>query len=236
MGTNSGVEGIDLATLVVEKSGRHKPETNMKKYLIEFIGAFFLVLTIGMTTIEPGAGNLAPLAIGSVLAVMIFAGGHVSGAHYNPAVSIAVAVRGKCTPPDFAAYVVAQLIAGAAASALVLWFKGMPEIAALSVDLPKALAAEFLFTFALANTVINVATAKGTSGNSFYGFAIGFTVLAGAYAVGGISGGSFNPAVSVALLMLGKLPASTMLMYIVVELAAGAAAGMLYRALHPEDR
>ncbi len=62
----------------------------MKKYVVEFIGTFFLVLTIGMVVIEPGAGALAPLAIGSALAVMVYAGGHISGGHYNPAVTLAV--------------------------------------------------------------------------------------------------------------------------------------------------
>jgi aquaporin Z len=68
----------------------------MKKYLVEFIGTFFLVFTIGMTVIAPGAGDMAPLAIGSVLAVMIFAGGHISGGHFNPAVTLGVWLRGKC--------------------------------------------------------------------------------------------------------------------------------------------
>jgi aquaporin Z len=66
----------------------------MKKLLVEAIGTFFLVFTIGMTVIDPGAGPLAPLAIGAALAVMIFAGGHISGGHYNPAVSFAAAIRG----------------------------------------------------------------------------------------------------------------------------------------------
>jgi len=208
----------------------------MKKYIIEFIGTFFLVLTIGMTVLDPGAGPLAPLAIGSVLAIMIFSGGHVSGAHYNPAVTTAVTIRGRSAISDIPGYMIAQLAAGAAAALLVLWFKGNPEPSPLAIDLPKALLAEFLFTFALANTVINVATAKGTSGNSFYGLAIGFTVLAGAYAVGGISGGSFNPAVSLALVLFGKLSIPQMVAYIVVQLAAGASAGMLFKFINPEDK
>jgi aquaporin Z len=56
----------------------------MQKYLAEFIGTFFLVLTIGCTVVGQGAGPLAPLAIGSALMVMIFAGGHISGGHFNP--------------------------------------------------------------------------------------------------------------------------------------------------------
>ena len=208
----------------------------MKKYIVEFIGTFFLVLTVGMVVIEPDAGSLAPLAIGSVLAVMIFAGGHVSGGHYNPAVTLAVAVRGRCPRSDVPGYWAGQLLAGGAATVLVLWFKGFPAGVALDLHLPQALAAEFLFTFALTNTVINVATAKGTANNSFYGFAIGFTVLAGAYAVGPVSGGSFNPAVTLGLLMLGKVTIVQWIAYTAVQLAAATAAGLLYRTLHPDDR
>ena len=208
----------------------------MKKYAVEFIGTFFLVFTVGMCVLDPGAGNLAPLAIGSVLAIMIFSGGHVSGAHYNPAVTTAVTVRGRAAISDLAGYWGAQVIAGAIAAFLVLWFKGSPAGELLVLDMPKALAAEFLFTFALANTVINVATAKGTSGNSFYGLAIGFTVLAGAYAVGGVSGGAFNPAVTVGLVIMGKLTAAQMGAYIAVQLLAGAAAGALYKVINPDDR
>lgn len=208
----------------------------MRKYAVEFIGTFFLVFTVGMCVLEPGAGNLAPLAIGSVLAIMIFSGGHVSGAHYNPAVTTAVTVRGRAAVSDLAGYWGAQAIAGAIAAFLVLWFKGSSAGELLVVDMPRALAAEFLFTFALANTVINVATAKGTSGNSFYGLAIGFTVLAGAYAVGGVSGGAFNPAVTLGLVIMGKLTVAQMGAYIAVQLAAGASAGALYRVINPDDR
>jgi aquaporin Z len=208
----------------------------MRKYLVEFIGAFFLVFTIGMCVLEPGAGVLAPLAIGSVLAIMIFSGGHVSGAHYNPAVTTGVTVRGRASVSDLAGYFIAQLTAGAAAASLAMWFKGCPANEPFTLDLTKALLAEFLFTFALANTVINVATAKGTAGNSFYGLAIGFTVLAGAYAVGDVSGGAFNPAVTLALAIFGKLTTTQMAAYIVVQLAAGAAAGLLFRTINPDDR
>lgn len=207
----------------------------MNKLIVEFTGTFFLVLTIDLTVIDPGAGNLAPLAIGSVLAVMIFAGGHVSGAHYNPAATTGVAVRGKCPFANVPVYMIAQLATGAIAAYLALWFKGSPA-AAINPDMPKALSAEFLFTFAQANTGINVATAKGTSGNSFYGFAIGFTVLAGAHAVGGISGGSFNPAVSAALLLFGKLTAAQAGAYIAALLLAGAATGALFNFLNPDDK
>ncbi len=213
----------------------------MKKYLVEFIGTFFLVFTIGMTVIAPGAGALAPLAIGSVLAVMIFAGGHVSGGHFNPAVTLGVWLRGKCPAADVAPYWAAQIAAALAASAAVkalktgLVTKAAAMTGAMTPEILPALLAEFVFTFALVWVVLNVATAKGTSGNSFYGFAIGFTVLAGAFAVGGISGGVFNPAVAVGVCTMGIIAWSSFWVYLVANFAGGAVAALAYKAVNGSD-
>jgi aquaporin Z len=157
----------------------------MPKYLTELIGTFFLVLTIGCTGIAAGPGVIAPLAIGSVLMVMIYAGGHVSGAHYNPAVTVGVFVRGRCAAADVVPYWIAQLAGAVVAAAIVLFFKTKE---AVSFDAPVAagFAAEFFYTFALVYVILNVATARSTSGNSYFGLAIGFTVLAGAFAVGDV--------------------------------------------------
>ncbi len=156
----------------------------MNKYIVELIGTFFLVTTIGMTVLEPNsAGAMAPLAIGSTLMVMIFAGGHISGGHFNPAVTLAVFLRGKCPAGDVGPYWIAQVVGAIAAAFIVIWMKGKGAAEPVGMDIPKLLVAEFLYTFALCYVVLNVATAKGTSGNSFYGLAIGFTVLSGAYAV-----------------------------------------------------
>jgi len=198
---------------------------SMNKYLTEFIGTFFLVATIGLTVIQPGgAGDLAPLAIGSVLMVMIFAGGHVSGAHYNPAVTLAVFMRGKCPASDVVPYMLAQVIGASAAAVIVLFLKGNPVVEAMHRDVTRALIAEFLYTFALCYVILNVATAKGTSGNSFYGLAIGFTVLAGAYSVGSISGAAFNPAVVVGATIMGLSTLANIWIYLVANFAGGAAA------------
>lgn len=211
----------------------------MNKYLVEFVGTFFLVVTVGAAAVGGLApAGFAPLAIGSVLMVMIFAGGHVSGAHYNPAVTTAVTIRGKAAPADFAGYVVAQVLAGVVA-ALAARFLAASAFAGdgvrvLTPDIGPALLAEFLFTFALAWVVLNVATAKGTSGNSFYGLAIGFTVLSGAYAVGSVSGGVFNPAVAVGLGVMGKLAWSTVAMYVGTEIVAGAAAALAFKTFVKE--
>jgi aquaporin Z len=215
----------------------HGMTLDPRKLVVEFIGTFFLVFTVGMAVIDPGAGAMAGLAIGTVLAVMIFAGGHISGGHYNPAVTLGVLLRGKVTINDAVGYWVVQVAAGiVAAIAVTIMKPAMPAEALMgSLDLLPALLAEFLFTFALVYVVLNVATAKGTEGNSFYGFAIGFTVVAGAYAVGSVSGGAFNPAVAVGGSIMNIFAWGNIWIYLVAQLAAGAVAAFAFRYLHPGE-
>ncbi len=206
----------------------------MNKFIVECIGTFFLVLTIGLTVIPGSASVIAPLAIGSVLMVLVYAGGHISGAHYNPAVTLAVLIRGKCTMADVPVYLTAQIL-GAAAGALTAQFLVGSGTAAGTIDVTKSLIAEFLFTFALAYVVLNVATAKGTSGNSFYGLAIGFVVMAGAFSVGGISGGAFNPAVAIAAPLMGLMDWNNIWIHISADFAGGALAAVVFNILNTED-
>ena len=208
----------------------------MNKYIAEFIGTFFLVLTIGCTVVGNGAGALAPLAIGSALMVMIFAGGHISGGHFNPAVTLGVWLRGKCEAKDVAPYMVAQVVAGVVAALAVKFLKGGAEVSAMQPATLPALLAEFLFTFALVYVVLNTATAKGTSGNSFYGLAIGFTVMVGAFSVGNISGGAFNPAVAVGISVMGLSSWPNIWIYLVGNFAGGAVAAFTFKALNPSDK
>src|SRR5262249_8331879 len=199
-------------------------------------GTFFLVLTIGCAVLKPNdAGAMAPLTIGSALMVMIFAGGHISGAHYNPAVTLAVWLRGKCSTTDVPGYMLAQVVGGGVAAYVALFFKHFPTISAGDPDVVRALLAEFLFTFALCYVVLNVATAKGTSGNSFYGLAIGFTVLTGAYSVGAVSGGAFNPAVAVGVTVMGLSAVANIWIFLVGNFAGAAVAAILFRFLNPGD-
>jgi len=207
----------------------------MKKYVTELIGTFFLVLTIGCTVIGGGAGVIPPLAIGSALMVMIFAGGHISGAHYNPAVTLGVWLRGRCDTKDVAPYMVSQIVGALLAALVVKFLKGNVPVTAMNPEVGPALLAEFLFTFALAYVVLNVATAKATGGNSFYGLAIGMTVLAGAFAVGGISGGAFNPAVAVGASAMGLFSWANLWIYLVANFLGGAAAALTFKALNPEE-
>src|SRR6187397_943665 len=189
----------------------------MKKVITEFIGTFFLVMSAGLAS-----GDLTVLIIGATLMVMIFAGGHISGAHYNPAVTLAVLIRGRCSLNDAVGYWVAQFVAAVAAALLVNYFKGESSPMVIQ-DTTKALIAELIATFALAYVILNVATAKGTSGNSFYGLAIGFTVTGGVIAASGVGGGALNPAVGIGLTLMG-IPVQNIWLYIVGPLAGGAAA------------
>jgi aquaporin Z len=209
----------------------------MNKYLTEAIGTFFLVLTIGCTVIGGGSGAIPPLAIGSMLMVMVFAGGHISGAHYNPAITLAVWMRGRCDTRDVAPYIVSQVIGALLASLVVKAIKGdaMAAVTPLAASVGAIVLAEFLFTFALGYVVLNVATAKDTAGNSFYGLAIGFTVLAGAFAVGGVSGGAFNPAVTIGAAAMGLLPTGNLWAYFVAQFAAAALAAVVFKVVNPTD-
>src|SRR5712664_4239660 len=126
----------------------------MNKYLTEFIGTFFLVLTVGCTVIPDRPGVIAPLAIGASLMVMVFAGGHVSGAHFNPAVTLAVWIRGKCSTADLLCYIPTQVIAGIAAAMVAMFLKEFPSVSAAVPKVPQALLAEFPYTFALCYVVV----------------------------------------------------------------------------------
>src|SRR4051812_35648922 len=153
----------------------------MIKYLAEFIGTFFLVLTIGCTVIPGTPGVIPPLAIGAALMVMVFANGHISGAHFNPAVTLAIFVRGRCDAKNVVPYWVAQILAAIAASFVAVYLVGKSGTPMEIKSVPLAFTAEFLFTFALAHVVLSTATCKAHQGNSFYGLAIGMTVMTGAF-------------------------------------------------------
>jgi aquaporin Z len=209
-------------------------------YVVEAIGTFFLVFTVGAAA---GSGSpLAPLAIGAILMVMIYAGGHISGGHYNPAVTLAVLVRHRIGMRDAAGYWIAQLVGGLLAAVVMrevvdpAQVATTPTMALTGHTLVAAFVVELLFTFALCFVVLNVATSKSHPDNWFYGLAIGFTVVAGAFAVGAISGGAFNPAVTFGAAVMGMFAWSTLWVYLLAQLIAAAAAGAVFLALNPDDK
>lgn len=205
----------------------------MRNYLTEFIGTFFLCLTVGLTVL--GGTPLAPLAIGASLMIMVYMGGHVSGGHYNPAVSLAVLLRGKmASAGEFVGYVISQCV-GAIVAALTVYVilgRTFAPAPAANTSLVASLLVEFLYTFALALVVLNSAASAKTHGNSFYGLAIGFTIVVAAFAGGPISGGAFNPAIGVGPIlvdtMLGGGSPANLWIYIVAPLAGGALAAMVF--------
>ena len=208
-----------------------------RKYAVELIGTFLFLFTIAASVLS--ASTWAPLAIGTALMVMIYAGGHISGGHYNPAVTLAALVRGRIGLPDAIGYWLAQLAGGLLAMALARWVIHPTQIHTLTLSghaLSAAFIAELLFTFALCYVVLNVATSKDHPTNSFYRLAIGFTVLTGAIAVGGLSGGVFNPAVAISGAAIGLFAWPTLWAYLVAQIIAGIAAGLTFLALNPNDK
>ena len=206
----------------------------MNKYVVEFVGTFFLVLTVVCTVNSDFGGAFQPIAIGSMLMVMIFAGGHISGAHFNPAVTLGVFLRGKCSAADVPGYVIAQLIGGALAAFIGGNVLGkMPAAAATNMDMMQGGVAEVLGTFALVWVILHTATTKSNAGNSFYGLAIGFTVTACAYALGGFgSGGCFNPAVALGTLINGLNTGANIGPIIIADLIGGALAAFAFKAVY----
>lgn len=205
----------------------------MAKYVTELIGTFFLVLTIGLTGLV--GTEFAPLAIGSTLMVMVYMGGHISGAHYNPAVSTAVVLLGKMDRADFVPYLLAQGVGAAGAGLVVFGLLGATFALAPAPEASvwTALGIEILFTVALCLVILNVATTKATEGNSFYGLAIGFTIAAGAFAGGPLSGGAYNPAVGLGPILVDTLFGSGsfrhLWLYLVGPLVGGLVAAGVFR-------
>ena len=199
----------------------------MKNYITEFIGTFFLVLTIGLT------GD--PIAIGTMLMVMVYMGGHISGAHYNPAVSIAMIIRGLLSVKEAIKYIFSQLGGALLAAYLVSFLTGdIMKVAAGEYSVSQILVVEAIFTFALVLVILNVATNSKTEGNSYYGLAIGFTIMAAAYAGGGISGGVYNPAVGTGPILIDAIMGdggtlSNLWHYLVGPIAGAVLATYIYK-------
>ena len=208
---------------------------NLRKYIVEFIGTFFLVFTVASAVLLAGDGVIAPLSIGFALMIMVYAGGHISGGHYNPAVSLAAAIRGALEWKQLIPYWVSQIIGACIAVLAVIPFADLPSYADEPESIGGFILGEFLFTFALCYVVLQVATSKKTEGNCYYGLAIGSTVLVGAFAVGGIMClGAFNPAVALALGIIKSTTWCGVLTIVLTNFAAAAAAAYVYKFVDAE--
>ncbi len=204
-----------------------------QKLTTEFIGTFFLSLTICTAAVYGSAGEYAPFGIAATLMVMIYAGGHISGAHYNPAVTVSIYLRGACDKDEVLPYIASQVIAAVSAALVVEnFFLPNPNLTSpVAAELGnEAVVAELLFTFALAYVILNVATTESTSGNGYYGAAIALVVLAGAITVGSISEASFNPAVTSALIVSGKLTLADSWMHFVPQFVGAILATYVYKS------
>ena len=202
----------------------------LKKCLVEFIGTFFLVFTIGCALFPNASGSFPPMAIGFVLMVMVYAGGHISGGHYNPAVSLAAAIRGALNWRNFVPYLIAQFTGGVLAALLAGYIVAIPPYAnETSFSMIPMIICEFLFTFALCYTVLHTATSEDNRGNSYFGLAIGSIVLVGLLATAGTCYGAFNPAVAVGVFTMGITKVKLILATILTNFVAGAAAAGVYK-------
>lgn len=208
---------------------------NLKKYCVEFIGTFFLVLTVGCSVLLGGPGVIPAIAIGFALMIMVYAGGHISGGHYNPAVSLAACVRGVLPFGNLIQYWISQCLGALAASAVVIQLlPSVKELSTNNFNTTNLIIGEFLFTFALCYVVLLTATTKSTEGNSYFGLAIGSTVTVGAFAVGGICLAAFNPAVALGAGILHMDTWQIIATTAITNLMAGITAAIIFRFIYSE--
>ena len=213
----------------------------MKKYLTEFIGTFFLVTVFCLTN-----GNyLAPVAVGFMLTAIIYLGHLISGAHYNPATTIAFLFSGKITFKDSLLYIIVQLTAGIGGALVyfLIWGRnsGIPR-PNMEINILKPLFIESLLTYIMVLVIFFVSATKRTKGNSYYGIAIGLTYTAIVIAGGPISGGAFNPAIGLGPMIIDDLmgtcpcnPFEYGWIYIAGPLSGAIAAAITFKIISPED-
>ncbi|MBR5554801.1 aquaporin [bacterium] len=204
-----------------------------KKYLVEFIGTFYLVFTIGAVLLLGGDGVINAIAIGFALMVMVYSGGYISGGHYNPAVSLAAVIRNSLPREEFIPYVISQTLGGTTACLMINHFSGhLANYEGCAFNIFPMIVGEFLFTFALCYVVLMTTTSKAKE-NSYYGFAIGATVSTGIFTVGSIlCHGAFNPAVAVSLGMMHLACWQSVFVTIGANLLGAICAGFIFKYLN----
>lgn len=208
--------------------------TDIKKYFNEFIGTFFLVLTVVLTVNNPNVGNFAPFAIGAVLAGMVYAGYHRSGAYYNPALTLAKLMRGETDKHDAFYYTLAQLLAGFLAALIgvyLLGCQGITDINARSGQATCAIVGELLGTFVLTYVTLTTVAGSNNQAHAFGGLTVGLVYMAMVYAMGGLSGGAFNPAVALGFAIAGMVSWGDLWTYFLGSLLGAAAAVSIIQAM-----
>lgn len=200
----------------------------LNKYVVEFIGTFFLVLTVALSR--------NPIAIGAVLIAMVYMGGYISGAHYNPAVTLGVYLRGKIDLKNGLFYWLAQLLGGLAAAGFFYYLAKNYYVPTASANLPflASTLCEAIFTFALVSVVLHVATSDKIKDNYYYGAAIGLTVMAAGFAIGQVTSAVLNPAIAVGPILLdykhyGNSAYTSLAMYTVGPFVGAILAALVYR-------
>ena len=214
---------------------------SLKKYIVEFIGTFFLVLTICMTTYSKVSADLQPVAVGSMLMVLIYSMGYLSGAQFNPAISLAIYLRGRINLKEMGFYWIAQIL-GAVAAAMItaVLISAKPPVGLIAstpqfFSMVPALIAEVLGSFALTWVILTVATSKALDGNNFYGLAIGFTVAALMYTLGSVSGSAFNPVVAIATCIVHLSTWNNLWIYMVGGLGGSVLATMANKYISGDE-
>ena len=214
---------------------------SLKKYIVEFIGTFFLVLTICMTSYSKVSADLQPLAVGSMLMVLIYSMGYLSGAQFNPAISLAIYLRGRINLKEMGFYWIAQILGAVAAAMMTAVLISAKPPVGLIASTPQffsmipALIAEVLGSFALTWVILTVATSKALDGNNFYGLAIGFTVTALMYTLGSVSGSAFNPVVAIASCIAHLSTWNNLWIYMVGGLGGAVLATMAFKYISGDE-
>jgi aquaporin Z len=211
----------------------------MKKYLTEGIGTFFLLFITILTSQNPDIALAAPLAAGAALLAMTYVGERISGAHYNPAITLAMLMRASTSRTDAIYYIMAQLIGGVLAALIGGFLLNCNTGQEIQMHYNKmgicSIVAEFCGAFGLTYVFMNVNNPRQTAEKSFSGIAMGFTLAGFIYALRSISGGVFNPALALSLLTIGALDGSDLWIYLAGAILGAAAANTVFLVVNSNE-
>ncbi len=208
----------------------------MNKYITEFLGTLFLFLAVGSTVVGSYSADLGPIVVGGTLIALVYMGGPISRAHYNPAVSLAFWLLKKCSSRDTIIYIISQLLGAWVALGVLAILFPLPEAVQMDVSgrIPQAFLAELVGTLMLVTVILNVAVSKRTAGNGYYGVAIGLTVMGGAFLFGVISGAAFNPAVAISMVGMKFLHVSQIWVHLTSQAVAAFVGVFLFKIMNPD--